>query len=127
MTPEELEAFRGWCRTFEVPPHSLIMKALEHIDQQAASLDEAEALTKRNAELMNGYLARITELETRCIYNPESGKIFVPDGHPELERLRKQIATLQEIAVESHRFPDILDFFNDVIGAALKRWDELPE
>jgi RNA recognition motif-containing protein len=76
------------------------MKALEHIDQQAASLDEAEALTKRNAELMNGYLARITELETRCIYNPESGKIFVPDGHPELERLRKQIATLQEIAVE---------------------------
>jgi|ADurb_Gly_01_Slu_FD_contig_123_4621_length_2473_multi_3_in_0_out_1_3 hypothetical protein len=34
---------------------------------------------------------------------------------------------LVEIAVESHRFPDILDFFNDVIGAALKRWDELPE
>jgi len=65
MTPEELEAFRGWCRTFEVPPHSLIMKALEHIDQQAASLDEAEALTKRNAELMNGYLARITELEAQ--------------------------------------------------------------
>lgn len=38
MTPEELEAFRGWCRISEVPPHSLIMKALEHIDQQAAQV-----------------------------------------------------------------------------------------
>ena len=40
------------------------------IEQQAArikelgsSLDEAEALTKKNADLMNGYLARIAELE----------------------------------------------------------------
>lgn len=100
MTPEELEEFREWCRKFEIPPDSMIAKALEHIDQQATALDEAEALIRKNADMMNGYLARITELETRCIYNPESGKIFVPDGHPELERLRKQIATLQEIAVE---------------------------
>ena len=34
---------------------------------------------------------------------------------------------LVEIAVESHRFPEILEFFNDVIGAALNRWDELPD
>ena len=63
MTPEELEAFRGWCRISEVPPHSSIMKALEHIDQQATALDEAEALTRRNVELMNGYLTRIAKLE----------------------------------------------------------------
>jgi hypothetical protein len=43
---------------------------MECIDDQAAyikelesSLDEAEALTKKNAELMNGYLGRIAELE----------------------------------------------------------------
>lgn len=65
MTPEELKEFREWCRTFEVPADSMIMKALEHIDQQATALDEAEALTKRNAELMNGYLAKITELESQ--------------------------------------------------------------
>ena len=44
------------------------------IDQQAArikelgsSLDEAEALTKKNAELMNGYLRRIAELEDALV------------------------------------------------------------
>ena len=44
------------------------------IEQQAArikelgsSLDEAEALTKKNAELMNGYLARIAELEDALV------------------------------------------------------------
>ena len=44
------------------------------VDQQAArikelesSLDEAEALTKKNAELMNAYLARIAELEDALV------------------------------------------------------------
>lgn len=62
MTPEEIEAFRGWCRTFEVPPHSLVMKALEHIDQQATALDEAEALIKKNADQINALLAQVAAL-----------------------------------------------------------------
>ena len=48
--------------------------ALDIVQQQAArikalesSLDEAEALTKQNAELMNGYLARIAELEDALV------------------------------------------------------------
>ena len=94
MTPEELEAFRGWCRTFEVPPHSLIMKALEHIDQQAASLDEAEALTKKNVELMNGYLAGIAERDAQIIHQTGISACRIE----ERDRLQKQIAALQEIA-----------------------------
>ena len=48
--------------------------ALDIVQQQAArikelesSLDEAEALTKKNAELMNGYLGRIAELEDALV------------------------------------------------------------
>lgn len=60
MTPEELKEFREWCRTFEVPSDSMIMKALEHIDQQAAQLAEyrrpmesmdTEQLSQWNVEL----------------------------------------------------------------------------
>ena len=37
----------------------------ERIAELEASLDEAEALTRRNAELINGYLARIAQLEAQ--------------------------------------------------------------
>ena len=77
-----------------------IVESAGYDDEQATAPDEAEALIKKNAKLMNGYLARIAELEARCIYDPETGKIFVPDGHPELERLRSQVAALQEIAID---------------------------
>jgi hypothetical protein len=51
-----------------------IRARMECIDDQAAyikelesSLDEAETLTKKNAELMNAYLARIAELEDALV------------------------------------------------------------
>ena len=37
------------------------------IKELGSSLDEAEALTKKNAELMNGYLRRIAELEDALV------------------------------------------------------------
>ena len=67
MTPEEIEAFREWCRTFEVPADSMVMKALEHIDQQATALDEAEALIKKNADQINALLAQVAALQEIAI------------------------------------------------------------
>ena len=82
MTPEELEELRALVGRLGSTGHDknlavVLGAALEHIDQQATALDEAEALTKKNVELMNGYLARIAELEA-------------------------QVAVLQKIAVHSH-------------------------
>jgi len=65
----EIERLRG----YEIAARDLsadLTKVAGARDEQAArieelesSLDEAEALTKKNAELMNGYLGRIAELE----------------------------------------------------------------
>ena len=111
MTPEELEAFRGWCRISEVPPHSSIMKALEHIDQQATALDEAEALTRWNVELMNGYLTRIAELERQIIQ--QTG--ISASRMEERDLLLQPLAFLQEIAEweRASRLRDQVDYETD--------------
>lgn len=44
-----------------------IQKQAARIKELESSLDEAEALTKKNAELMNGYLRRIAELEDALV------------------------------------------------------------
>ena len=116
MTPEEIEAFRGWCRTFEVPPYSLIMKALTHIDQQATSLAateervrEHEAHENQTHEVLGGILGtddtlenvarravdRITELESQIIHQTGISACRIE----ERERMQKQIAALKEIAI----------------------------
>ena len=76
---------------------------------------EAEALTKRNAELMNGYLARIAELEAQVIHQTGVSACRIE----ERERLQKQIATLQEIAVELKA--------EEIYPYAMPTWDHLPE
>lgn len=43
--------------------YSPLKKQAARIQELESSLDEAETLTKQNAELMNAYLARIAELE----------------------------------------------------------------
>ena len=43
--------------------YSPLKKQAARIQELESSLDEAEALTKKNVELMNGYLGRIAELE----------------------------------------------------------------
>ena len=70
--------------------------AMTVIRQNAASLAEAEDLTKRNAELMNGYLARIAELESQILHQTAISACRIE----ERERHQKQIAALQEIAIE---------------------------
>ena len=59
-----------------------------------ASLAEAEALTRRNVELMNSYLARIAELEAQILHQTAISACRIE----ERERHQKQIAALQEIA-----------------------------
>ena len=44
-----------------------IVESAGYDDEQATAPDEAEALIKKNAALMNGYLARITELEAQIV------------------------------------------------------------
>lgn len=93
MTPEEIEELRALvgrlcANAYDKNLAVVLGAALEHIDQQAASLDEAEALTRRNVELINGYMARITELEA-------------------------QVAALREIAIserERHHISDMSRF-----------------
>ena len=45
----------------------VIEQQVARIEKLESSLDEAEALTKKNAELMNGYLGRIAELEDALV------------------------------------------------------------
>ena len=47
--------------------YSPLKKQAARIQELESSLDEAEALTKKNAELMNGYLGRIAELEDALV------------------------------------------------------------
>jgi len=108
-------------RPFEIAARYLdsdLTKIAGERDDQAArikelesSLGEAEALTKKNAELMNGYLGRIKVLEKNCIYDPGDGKIFVPDGHPEIERLRARVVALEDALAEYQRLGKIISEF----------------
>ena len=59
-----------------------------------ALLAEAEALTKKNVELMNGYLAGIAERDAQIIHQTGISACRIE----ERDRLQKQIAALQEIA-----------------------------
>ncbi len=118
MTPEELEELRALvgrlnCTAYDENLAAILGAVLEHIDQQAASLDEAEALIKKNAALMNDYLARIAELEniicgplvsiTEILEKTNADLIasnVVQMWKDENQTLKTQIAALQEIAVE---------------------------
>ena len=109
------------------------MDQKEHIDQQATALDEAEALIRKNADMINGYLARIDELETGLdeavkvvrqnagtisalrvqIAELESQIIHQTGASAcrieERERLQKQIAALREIAISERERRHIAD------------------
>lgn len=63
-----------------------------------ASLAEAEALIRKNADMINALLARIAELESQIIHQTAISACRIE----ERERHQKQIATLQEIAIHSH-------------------------
>lgn len=73
----------------------VIIDQTAKIAVQEASLAEAEALTKKNAERMNVYLTRIAELESQIIHQTGASACRIE----ERDRLQKQIAALQEIAV----------------------------
>jgi predicted transcriptional regulator len=66
---------------------------LDVIDEQAIQIKALERGSINQA-------ARIRELEKNCIYDPEQGKIFVPDGYPELEKLRARVSELEDALVE---------------------------
>ena len=112
MTPEEIEAFRGWCRTFEVPPHSLVMKALEHIDQQNAQLAEyrrpmesmdTEQLSQWNVELSTLLCMPVSDRENLWwqIAVGDHLEKFAKSWHSSrIKELEVQVAALQEIAAE---------------------------
>jgi hypothetical protein len=128
----EIERLRADLEQAEI----CIRARMECIDDQAAyikelesSLDEAETLTKKNAELMNGYLGRIKVLEKNCIYDPGDGKIFVPDGHPEIERLRARVVALEDALVEERAGAIRCEFYDhceiDLPDAMIRARQEL--
>lgn len=117
MTPEEIEVFREWCKVYELPDNSWTVKALKHIDQQATSLAateervrEHEAHENQTHEVLGKILGtddtlenvaqravdRISELESQIIQ--QTG--ISANRMEERERMQKQIAALQKIAIE---------------------------
>ncbi len=87
-----------------------IIQLVNQNKELEASLDEAEALIKKNAALMNGYLARIAELESQIIHQTAISACRIE----ERERLRAQVAALQEIAVEGRAY--IMELERCMIG-----------
>ena len=120
MAPEELEELRALvgrlnCTAYDENLAVVLGAALEHIDQQATALDEAEALIRKNADMINGYLARITELESQILHQTAISACRIE----ELDRLQKQIAALQEIAVELKA--------EELYPYTMPSWEHLPE
>lgn len=121
MTPEELEELRALvgrlnCTAYDENLAAILGAALEHIDQQAASLAateervrEHEAHENQTHEVLGKILGtddtlenvarravnRIAELERQIIQ--QTG--ISASRMEERERLQKQIAALQEIAI----------------------------
>lgn len=87
MTPEEIEELRALvgrlgANAYDKNLAVVLGAALEHIDQQATALDEAEALIKKNAEQINALLAQVAALqeiaeeERACrLSSPDTGAI----------------------------------------------------
>ena len=112
MTPEELKEFREWRRTFEVPADSMIMKALEHIDQQAAQLAEyrrpmesmdTEQLSQWNVELSTLLCMPVSDRENLWwqIAVGDHLEKFAKSWHSSrIAELEAQVAALQEIAAD---------------------------
>ena len=80
-----------------------------------ASLAEAEALIRKNADMINGYLARITELESQILHQTAISACRI-EGR---ERLQKQITALKEIAVELKA--------EELYPYTMPSWEHLPE
>jgi hypothetical protein len=84
MSPEELEAARKLSSVF-------YHRNLTTEELQDALIDTIDHIYMQASQ--------IAQLEKNCILTPD-GKIFVPEGHPELVRLRDQVARLKEALVE---------------------------
>lgn len=56
-----------------------IVESAGYDDEQATAPDEAEALIKKNAALMNGYLARIAELDAQIAALQEIVELLIDE------------------------------------------------
>ena len=110
MTPEELEAFRGWCRIYEMPPHSLIMRALEHIDQQAASL----AVTEERVREHEAHENQTHAILGAILGTDDTLENVAKRAMCRIAELEAQVAALQEIAVEGRAY--IMELERCMIG-----------
>ncbi len=70
------------------------------IEELGADLEQSEICIRARLDVIDQQAAKIKELEANCIYDPETGKVFVPDGHPELEKLRARNRDLEDALVE---------------------------
>ena len=70
------------------------------IKELEADLEQSERVVEARLDVIDQQAAKIRELEANCIYDPEQGKIFVPDGYPELEKLRARVSELEDALVE---------------------------
>lgn len=115
----EIERLRG----YEIAARDLsadLTKVAGDRDDQAArieelesSLDEAEALTKKNAELMNAYLARIAELEDALVEErasrlspPEYGCIPTEEEYMATDSGNARRTSRQQLRAEGKIGPD---------------------
>ena len=92
----DLDKHREWQAVVEICDKQF-PSAIDEIERLRA---EHEAVLLRRNKIINKQDAKIKELEANCIYDPETGKVFVPDGHPELEKLRARNRDLEDALVE---------------------------
>jgi len=88
----DLDKHREWQAVVEICDKQF-PSAIDEIERLRA---EHEAVLLRRNKIINKQDAKIKELEANCIYDPETGKVFVPDGHPELEKLRARNRDLED-------------------------------
>ena len=100
------------------------------IAELKADLEQSERVVEARLDVIDQQAARIKELEANCIYDPETGKVFVPDGHPELEKLRARNRDLEDAHKRSGaKYAKIINELRSSVYANTpglkKQWDEI--
>ena len=95
-----------------------------------ADLEQSERVVEARLEVIDQQAAQIRELEKNCIYDPEQGKIFVPHGYPELEKLRARVSELEDAHKRSGaKYAKIINELRSSVYAKIpslqKQWNDV--
>lgn len=89
-------------------------------------IEKNDGTAARALALLPELVAECERLRQYCIYDP-SGKIFVPEGHPELVRLRAECERLQANQCYPGQCNECIELEESLCGAKkeLARWQKI--